>query len=81
MKHDIASKNAVEIDSLQAYFWFSCKVCKHFYFWFVKAICFATPKLHFATHSLRSPGLNNDCSHIKFTPWQCCPYLRYYNSK
>jgi len=64
MKREIiALKNAVEMDSVQAYFRFSCKVHKIFYIWFVKPICFATPKLHIgttngvATHSLRSPAL------------------------
>jgi len=38
MEHRIASKNAVEIDSLKAYFQFSCKVYKTFYIWFVKPI-------------------------------------------
>jgi len=37
-------------------------VYKNIYIWFVKPICFATPKLHFAngvaTNSLRSPALN-----------------------
>ena len=59
MKRGIAPKNAVEIDSLQAYFQFSCKVYKKVSNWFAELICFATPKLHFATHSLRIPGLDD----------------------
>jgi len=63
MKHGIAPKNAVETDSMKLYFWFCCKAYKNFSIWFVKPLCFATPKLHFATPngiatpSLRSPGL------------------------
>jgi len=64
MKHGIASENAVEINSVQAYFCFSCKVYKTYYIWLVKSICFVTPKLHFTTpngvvtHSLRNPDLD-----------------------
>jgi len=51
MKYDIApkNKNAVEIDSLQAYFQFSCKFYKNCSISFVKPIGFATRKLNFAT--------------------------------
>jgi len=49
MKQGISLKNAVEIDSLQVYFQIYWRVCKNFYIWFVKPICFSTPKLHFAT--------------------------------
>ena len=50
MKHGIPPKNAVETDSLQTYFQFSCNVYRNFYTWFVKLVCFATPILHFANH-------------------------------
>ena len=65
MKHGIASENAVEINSLQTYFCFSCKVYKTYYTWLAKPICFVTPKLHFTTpngvvtHSLRNPDLDS----------------------
>jgi len=52
MKHGITHKNAVEIDSLHVYFQLSCKGCKNFDIWFANPI-------YFATHSLRSPALDN----------------------
>jgi len=55
MKHGVASKNAVVIDSLQASCQLSCTFYKNFYIWSVKPICFATPKLHFATQMWSRP--------------------------
>jgi len=42
MKRGIGPKNAVEIDPLQANFWFSCKFYKNVYNRCVKLICFAS---------------------------------------
>jgi len=58
-KYGVAPKNALEIISLLAYFQFYIKSSKTFLFWFVKPICFATPNLHFPTHSWRRPVLND----------------------
>jgi len=80
MKHSIAHKNAVEIDLLQFYFQFPCKVCKNVDNWFVKPICFATPN-GVATHSLRSPDINYLWEKKQKVCLRCSDILKAHQSK
>jgi len=56
MKHGIAHKNEIEIDSRQPTFNFLVEITKTF-IWVVKPICFAT-KFGVATHGLRILALD-----------------------